>query len=364
MAEEPNKTQRWLDLIALLLGRTVPLGVDEIMRQVPAYAEAWQSEDTTTRESVRRKFERDKDGLRKMGIPIESIQYRVNWGADVLEGYRIVKRDFYLPYLRVVGGDTEAPVQRGGDIGLLREEAETLLEAVRRIERLPAFPLAAEARSAVSKLEFDLDADPFPTPPIVWVESPGAAEVLERLRVLTDALLAGKRVAFRYSAIGQGTPMERDVEPYGLFFQRDWYLVGRDLMRAALRVFRVSRMENIRPNGSNSRRRDYEVPADFDLRTFVGRPPWLLDGSDPISATVRFRFPSSLLAERNCLGEFVSEEPGGTSVRRFEVSDPDPFLLWVLGFAGEATIVDPPELRAAFRMLAASSISRYERRHA
>ena len=35
----PTKSQRWLDLLALLLGRTIPLTVEEIMDRVPAYAE-------------------------------------------------------------------------------------------------------------------------------------------------------------------------------------------------------------------------------------------------------------------------------------------------------------------------------------
>ena len=43
MPKRITKTQRWLDLIALLLNRQIPLGVDEIMERVPAYAQ-----DTTT----------------------------------------------------------------------------------------------------------------------------------------------------------------------------------------------------------------------------------------------------------------------------------------------------------------------------
>jgi hypothetical protein len=41
MAPRIDKTQRWLDLIALLIGRRVPLAVDEIIARVPSYAEAW-----------------------------------------------------------------------------------------------------------------------------------------------------------------------------------------------------------------------------------------------------------------------------------------------------------------------------------
>jgi predicted DNA-binding transcriptional regulator YafY len=364
MADRISKTQRWLDLIALLVGRRVPLPVEDIMERVPAYASNWNSEERTKRESVRRMFERDKDELRQMGIPIESFAYEPSWGGDRTEGYRIVNKDFYLPYLRVLAGSGgERPVP-SGSVDLRVDEARALLDAARRIEQLPAFPMAAEARSAAAKLSFDLDPDQFPAPPIIWVESPGAADVLDRLRILTDALLSAKRVRFRYHGIRRGTPTEREVEPYGLFFQRDWYLVARDLEREALRVFRVSRMEQLQPNTLAPKSRDYEVPSDFRLRDFVGRPAWKLDDEEPFSVSVRFSFPASLLVARNEQGDLVTEEEGGAAVRRFDVTDPDPFLRWVLGFAGEATVVSPPELCHRFNEMAERAMALYGRRDA
>src|SRR5688572_2444400 len=104
MPERISKTQRWLDLIALLLGRTVPLSFVDIMDRIPAYADPLNRGDETARATVRRMFERDKDELRKIGIPIESVRYDVNYGGELLEGYRITRRDFYLPYLRVIEG--------------------------------------------------------------------------------------------------------------------------------------------------------------------------------------------------------------------------------------------------------------------
>src|SRR5690606_13546352 len=99
-----TKTQRWLDLVALLLGRRVPLTVEEIMERLPAYARAWASGEEKARASARRMFERDKDELRAAGIPIDTVRYAINYGAEELEGYRIERGDFYLPYLRLLSG--------------------------------------------------------------------------------------------------------------------------------------------------------------------------------------------------------------------------------------------------------------------
>src|SRR5690606_19020811 len=93
---------RWLDIIAYLVGRRLPVSADELMRAVPAYADGWASDDTTRHESVRRSFERDKDELRKLGIPIRTVTYNRADQPDVQEGYVIERRDFYLPYLKLV----------------------------------------------------------------------------------------------------------------------------------------------------------------------------------------------------------------------------------------------------------------------
>jgi proteasome accessory factor B len=103
-----SKTQRWLDLLALLVGRRVPISIDQIMEGVPAYRSRWAGGDERARASVRRMFERDKDELRRMGIPLETRPFRQEGRAEA-EGYLILKRDFYLPYLELLSeGDDPA----------------------------------------------------------------------------------------------------------------------------------------------------------------------------------------------------------------------------------------------------------------
>jgi len=72
------------------------------MERLPAYARDWRGGDETARASVRRKFERDKDELRALGIPLETVTYSINYGMEEEHGYRISRSDFYLPYLKLV----------------------------------------------------------------------------------------------------------------------------------------------------------------------------------------------------------------------------------------------------------------------
>lgn len=358
----PTRTQRWLDLLSYLLGRRVPVPVEQIMEELPAYAEKWVDGDATSRATARRTFERDKDDLRRLGVPLEPVPYTVGGGVDQYEGYRIAHRDFYLPYLRLISGDTgeiEAPPGRGPrpyldvpSLDLSPSEAELALEALRRATTIPAFPFADEATSALRKLAFDLDPERFPGDPVRWVEPPGAREVLARLRVLSGALLGRKRVRFAYHGIYRGRVTQREVAPYGLFFQGDWYLVGRDDVADGIRVFRVSRMEEVIVNNKAPKSPDYAIPEDFSLRDYLDLRAWELGEEEAIETEVRFRFPLSVRVERNREGEKVREEEDGAVVRRFRVARPDPFLRWILSLAGEAEILSPAELREDLQEMA------------
>ena len=383
-SSSPSKLQRQLDLIAHLVGRHVPVPVEELMEKIPAYAEKWVDGSETSRATARRTFERDKDELRKQGIPLQTVTYSINYGLEQVEGYRIERRDFYLPYLRLLSSGASAGASAGGtaagrseagpaagalpaaglspagahgdDVEIGEEDARVALEALRRVAELPAFPLAREARSAFRKLAFDLDPTSLEAAPVLFVERPGAEELEGRVRRLSDALLACKRVRFRYRGIYRGEVTERGVAPYGLLFQRGhWYLIGHDAVRDGVRVFRVGRIEgDVAVNTKRPGKPDYEVPADFRLDDYARREAWELGGEDeaPLRARVHFRFPASLLAERNGHGELVEERGDGSTVRAFDVAQVDPFLRWLLTHEGEAEVLDPPELAVELRRMA------------
>ncbi len=357
MPDRITKTQRWLDLIAYLVGRRMPVTVSELMEKVPAYRRKWVGGSDTDRATVRRMFERDKDELRELGVPLESVPQPAAEEWEVQEAYKLATRDFFLPYLKVIGGPgvRAKPVGSSaiGEVELAREALTTSLDALRFAEAVPGFPYAAEARSALRKLALDAppEAKPSPEVPVLFLDSAGAQDVVQRVRVLSEALLARKRVRFRYHGIQRGVATDRDVAPYGLMFQHGhWYLVGEDALRQDIRVFRVERMEPPSANRQKPKSPDYEIPDNFKLREHLRREPWELgEAGEVVKALVSFRFPSSLWAARNEHGELVREEPDGAAVRAFDVKDVGPFLRWILSLEGDAVILQPPELRQALR---------------
>lgn len=360
-----SKLQRWLDLIAHLVGRRLPVPRSELMERVPAYARRWEGAESD-RAAARRMFERDKDELRELGIPIETVTYSVNYGTREKDGYRLARSNFYLPYLKLASeaavgeGEERTPGTGSVDsVELTAEEAAVSVDALRRVSSLRSFPLRREARSALRKLTFDLSEGIEAETPVHFAGGPDAGTVAARLRTLSDALLDRKRVEFSYRGMYRDEVTRRDVAPYGLFFQHGhWYLIGSDARRDdETRVFRADRMEEVEPNTRRPGTPDYEIPESFTLVDYLDREAWELgQKNETTTAEVRFRFPASLRVARQGRGELVEDHDDGSSVRRFEVRQVDPFLRWLLTFRGDADVVEPPGLKADLRTLARSVV--------
>jgi predicted DNA-binding transcriptional regulator YafY len=305
---------------------------------------------------------RDKDDLRAIGVPVRSEHLPGQNTQEPAQGYRLARRDFYLPYIRLLGESNGGSTRDGtgqksalGGLGapfeLAEHEASAALDGLLQLADLPDSPIAGDALSVYRKLTFDLDPERFRFTPIAF-PTPGRASVRHALRLLSDARTRRKRVSFRYRGIRRNTETRRDVAPYGLLYRGgNWYLIGHDAWREAIRTFRVSRMDGLKPNGASPKTPDFEIPSDFDLKAFVGRQPWELGGADdrPIKVRVLFHPPASLWIERNAFGAPVEQRPGGATVREFQVRDPAAFLRWILSLDGGAEILLPAELRRDLR---------------
>ena len=87
----PDRLERLVNLTATLLETRRPLSLDELSERVePRYPEELGSR--------RRQFERDKETLRELGIPIR-VETVDGFGSE--QAYRIHPDDYYLPELEL-----------------------------------------------------------------------------------------------------------------------------------------------------------------------------------------------------------------------------------------------------------------------
>ncbi len=344
-----TKTERWLNLLAFLLDRRYPVPREEILSQVDDYKGDWLKGDDRTRESVRRKFERDKKELKALGIVIEPLKDRVmaDHAGQEVEAYLLKPREFYLPYVevRTAKGSRVPPhpyflntvTLDAGDIPILRRAAE-------RVAALRDTPLGAAAQSALRKLAFDL--------PELGVGHEERAfphslrpEVDQQFVLLRKAVEARRAVHCSYYTIGRDAEGERVIEPYGLMLSWGyWYCVGRSRERNAMRVFRLDRMKHVAlVEGEQA---GFRVPGDFRIGAYLDRAPWELSDEKPVTARVLIAFPESRWVIGERLGRVVKAvtDDGGTEFE-FQVRSADAFVRWLLPLGQQVEVISPAAIK-------------------
>ena len=303
-----RRIERLINLIAALLEAPRPLTAEEIRERIAGY-------DQPNQEAFRRAFERDKEALRTMGIPLELRSTGII-GSDV-DGYIIPKDKYYLPELDL----------QPEELAALRIAAEAVVGG------------GNVAESGVMKLTVDAPSVPWSGPRVVWGADVAAEQPL--LGPLYEALLGRKPVTFDYTSAA-GESSNRTLEPYGLVHRSGhWYVVGRDTGRDDVRSFKVSRISKLVNVGDGS----FEIPESFDAAAHLAGEAWEI-GDAPETAVVRFDPSMRWWPEQN-LQELVQKEgPGGSLDVEMPVANVDAFVSYLIGFGDAVEVVSPDEIRA------------------
>ena len=306
-----RRIERLINLIAALLEARRPMTAEEIRERIAGY-------EKTSHEAFRRSFERDKEALRAMGIPLELAPHPAT-GADA---YHIPKSRYYLPDL-----DLEP-----AELAALRIAADAILGSTDAV------------RAGMMKLAADSGLPPRAAPTgggrIAWGADIAAEQPL--LGPLYAAVLERSPLTFGYQRAGSDATEPRRVEPYSLVHRRGhWYLVGRDQDRDAVRSFKLSRIGAT----VETRPGTYNVPPQFDAGTHLSGEAWELGGEDSDTATIRFSESLRWWAEQNFPDASSQEGADGALLVELPVANVDALVSWVIGFAGEVEIVGPPRAR-------------------
>jgi proteasome accessory factor B len=301
-----RKTERLLSLVVCLLAARRYLTAEQIRAAVPGYPPYG--------EAFKRMFERDKDELRELGIPLETGPA----GADDT-GYLISRHDYELH-----------------EITLETDEAAVLSLAARVWRRAE---LADAAAGGLLKLR------------AAGVEAEDIPDIEPRLRTddaafpaIWQAVRDRRPVTFSYQAVGRTIPQQRHVEPWGVVSRYGrWYMGGHDRDRAAPRVFRLSRVMG--PVTFDGPPRSFAVPAGTDVRDLVRS--WGGQHPQQRTAVLRVRDGAGYGLRRwaRQLPE-PPDEPGWDRLE-FPFSEVDWLAGHLASFGPDVVVLDPPDLREA-----------------
>ncbi|MCM3554572.1 WYL domain-containing protein [Janibacter melonis] len=234
------KTERLMNLTMCLLSTRRALPKARIRTMVEAY------QGVESDEAFDRMFERDKDELRGLGIPLVTEQ--IGGAFEDEPGYRIDRRDYALP-----------------DLSFAPDELAVIGLASRVWSHAAMAPSAATAWRKVASLE---PGDSGTEDPFVGIE-PNLGGSEPAFPALQEATVAGRTVTFDYTRSGAAGPQTRRVDPWALTsWHGRWYLTGHDLDRDEQRIYRLSRISSdVRAGGEITRHR----PDDLDPQQAVAR---------------------------------------------------------------------------------------------
>jgi proteasome accessory factor B len=298
--------ERLVNLLTLLLDSPRPLTFERIRELMPAYAHG----DTA---SAKRMFERDKDALRDIGVPLEVVPTDA-W--EVEEGYVVPPERYYLP-----------------DVTFTPEEVAALFVAAN------APGDERDAGAAFQKLSLGADVTVL-TGLAAGASTGGVDASYPYLGAMARALSDRRAVRFSYRR-ADGAEEERVVDPFGLVFRSGtWYAVGHDRDRDEVRAFRLSRVtSDVREVGDAA-----PAPEGFRAADHVQVPGEAGGGS----ARVAFAEKVAWWAVRSIPGarEIRTRRDGWTEAE-VPVTGEDAFVTWVAGFGPDARLLSPKRLRAA-----------------
>lgn len=318
-----HRTERLLNLVICLLATRRWLAKEQIRAAVPQYA------DCESSEAFDRMFERDKEDLRDLGIPLVTGSGSA-WFEDEV-GYRIDHVAYALPDIDF----TAAEMAVLGLASRVWQQASLAGPAARAMIKLRALGVETDDESLVGVEPRIRTAEPAFTP-------------------LYAATRDRAPVSFRYRKPG-GEATERHVEPWAVTSRtRWWYLVARDRDRDGVRVFRLSRVQGpIRRIGKPG---SYRIPPDLDPMAVVTGAP---TPADDRVATLRVRVGRGAMLRRRAMTvrpdvatsplplERAAPEQAAWERIEVPVSEVEWLADEVASHGPDVVVLSPPDLREA-----------------
>ncbi|MCT7660084.1 helix-turn-helix transcriptional regulator [Mycobacterium deserti] len=312
-----SKVERLMNLVIALLSTRSFITADRIRETVSGYS------DSASDEAFSRMFERDKNELRDLGIPLETG--RVSQ-FDPTEGYRINRDAYALPAVE-----------------LTADEAAAVAVATQLWESPELITVTQGALLKLRAAGVDVDAPHSDVAITSTAALPGLRGSEEVLGILLSAIDSGQAVQFPHRPSRSEPYTVRTVEPWGVVTDKGrWYLVGHDRDRDAMRTFRLSRIgAEVTPIGPPG---VVKPPAEVDLREIVGRvvadPPtgtqarvWVADGR-----------ATALRRRANVVGPLTLNGRAGEEIT-VDIGMTDRLAREVASYGPDAVALEPQSLR-------------------
>lgn len=315
--------ERLFSLVLALLATEAGLTKNEILSTVQGYRQRYKAGGDNA--NLERQFERDKDDIRELGVPLETVDSPGDAGNNQTLRYRIPRGAYELPH----------------DITFSSDET-TLLNLAAMVWREGS--LSGESRRALLKLRsLGVSADE----PVLGY-APRVRLRDAAFDPLNTALERHLVVRFPYLKPGEDAAREREVVPLALVqYQGRWHLSAAETafgaqIEGTRKMFLLRRIVGAVTSGAAVAvpEGDHRALALADLEEIWERFVAEVEVSCETDAATR-------LANRRGTEEVAVAPDGSVRTLRLHYVDEAILADELAGFGPEVLVLSPPELRAA-----------------
>jgi proteasome accessory factor B len=242
-------------------------------------------------------------------------------------------------------------------------ELVALLIAQKAVEQYRGTAFEKPLHSAFSKLAAGLEGESGIalhelTEAISFRPQGLAVTELDAFQTLAEATLKHREVRFDYRSLNKGSDEPRHVQPYHLgCLANQWYLIGRDADRYALRTFALARLHNVAETGTA-----FAKPKDFSVAEMFSGSFSAFQSQKVERVVLRLdAFAARLAGERKWHpSQELKPIADGGSELRLEVSIAPDLENWILSWGDHAEVLKPKSLREKIASAAKAMAKKYK----
>ena len=279
-------------------------------------------------EVVAKTVHRDLEFMRdRLGLPIEYDASRL--------GFYYTEEVSGFPNVQITEGELFALIVAEKALQQYRGTnfEKPLLSAIKKMEQSLPNTISLNLANLEQTISFRTRAEPILN--------------LEIFDLLAKAAAHRGQLELVYRKPGQARDEVRLVDPYHLAnINGEWYLFAYDHARKDVRTFAPTRIQSCRPTGKTFPKQE-RFSLEKRLRDSFG----VHSGQGEYLVVIRFaaRVADFVREKKWHTSQTLREHKNGGVELTLKLSSLVEIERWVLGWGGDATVIKPPELRAAIR---------------
>ncbi len=266
---------------------------------------------------------RDIESLNMAGIPVITYQ-GINGGIGIVDGYKLDKT--------LLTNDELASI-----VSALKSVASySDTRSDRLLDKLQGVVQDKEAEAFRAKTEqifVDFSS---------WGNE---AFLKEKIDIIKEAIQSFRVISFVYRG-SNGESSAREVDPYTIVLKsQKWYLYGYCKLRKEFRIFRLSRMKDIKITDSSYQRQ----PIDLE------QIPWMKGWHQPsntVQLVLKFAADMKTMIEEWFGSENILVEEADYSIVQITLPEENWVYGFILGFGDRVEVLEPEDIRRKVKEIA------------